>query len=298
MKLTGVYVATVSPFTASGDLDLSAFQRHLQFLIDSGVHGLVPCGTTGESPTLSLTERAQLISTSVEMARGRGIEVIAGCGGNDTSAVLARILEAESLGCDATLVVTPYYNRPTQAGVLAHYLHLADRCNKPIILYHVPGRTCVPIALETVSTLFKHPRIAGIKEASGQYAYWLGLAAVARETGKVLLAGDDDGYAFVEALGGQGIISATANSIPRAFVALHELMNHGKWEQAFELQVRLAPYIKACFAETNPAPLKYALHRMGRMENTLRLPLVPVSEVTEALLNREYQRLESGGDLP
>lgn len=297
MKLQGVYVATLTPFAKDGSVDLTAFKRHVQFLIENGVHGLVPCGTTGESPTLSLQERIALTEICLEEAEGKGVEVIVGCGGNHTALVLERILEAERVGCHGTLVVTPYYNRPTQSGLLAHYLHLADRCKKPIVLYHVPGRTAVPIALETVKALFEHPRIAAIKEASGQYGYWLGLAAIARASGKILMAGDDDGYAIIQALGGKGIISATANAIPATFVALHRLMTDGKWEEAFALQVRMVPYIKACFSETSPAPLKYALHRMGRMENTLRLPLVPVNEATQGLMDREYQTLIEGNRL-
>lgn len=296
MKLEGVFVATATPFDAKGDLNFAVYERHVDFLIEGGVQGLVPCGTTGESPTLSQEERGRLISICVEKARPRGVAVLAGCGGNSTVSVAKSIAEAEALGVDGTMVVTPYYNKPTPAGLLAHYRHLADRCQTPMVLYHVPGRTNVFLSLETVAQLFEHPRIAGIKEASGQYSYWLGLAQIARETGRAVLAGDDDAFAIQLALGGKGLISTCANVLPRDFVSLWEDARAGRWEDAFRKQLRLAPLVKAFFAETNPGPLKYALSRVRDFENTLRLPLVPISDATAQGWEKQWRRYTEGTD--
>ncbi len=287
MKLEGVLVATTSPFR-DGKLDLPALKAHLSYLSDSGVQGFVPCGTTGESPTLSREERRQLIEASLAEARPKGLSVVAGCGGNSTASVLELLKEAEEMGVDGTLVVTPYYNKPTPAGLLAHYETLADQAQKPLILYHVPGRTGVSMPLATVARLFAHPRIGGMKEASGQYSYWLGLAALAKESGKTIFAGDDDAYAAIQALGGRGIISACANAVPAAFVRLRDLMGKGDWEAAFDLQVRLSPLVRAFFSETSPGPLKFALKHFRGESGELRLPLVPVGDATQALVLREW----------
>jgi 4-hydroxy-tetrahydrodipicolinate synthase len=292
MILEGVYVAVVTPFQKDGSLDTSAFRSHVQWLVDSGVQGLVPCGTTGESPTLSHDERTTLIQICLEIAAPKGVGVVAGCGSNSTASTSAAIAQAESLGCHGTLIVTPYYNKPTPAGVIAHYTHLADRATKPIILYHVPGRTSVPIPLESVAQLFQHPRIGGMKEASGNYGYWLGLAQIAKDTGKTIFAGDDDAFAVIQAYGGRGLISASANAVPAAFVKMDSLMRAGKWAEAFDLQLALAPLIKAFFAETNPAPVKFALHHFRQMSGELRLPLVPVGSATEQLIVREWEKFE------
>lgn len=292
MKLKGVYVALATPFTDQG-IDYDVFERHIDTLLAAGVHGLVPCGTTGESPVLSREERRRLISLCVEKARGKSVQVIAGAGSYSTQAALELIAEAEELGSDGTLVVTPYYNKPTAAGVVAHYEALAERARKPIVLYHVPGRTQVSLPLDAVQRLFAHPRIAGIKEASGNYSYWLGLAQIARDTGKTVLAGDDDAVAVIQAFGGQGVISASANAVPHAYVKLHQWMESGEWKKAFDLQLQLAPLVRALFQETNPAPVKYLLHRHAGWANTLRLPLVPVSETCASALDAAWERFHS-----
>ena len=291
----GVFVASVTPFDDEGRIDLVAAKAHAEWLVACGVQGIVPCGTTGEGPTLSDKERAQMIEAALSAAQGKSVHVMAGCGSNDTQTSKKWIAEAEALGCDSTMLVTPYYNKPTQAGILAHYLHLADSATKPVVLYHVPGRTNVHLALETIAKLFEHPRIAGIKEASGQYSFWLGLAALAREQGKILYAGDDDAYAVIQALGGRGIISACANVVPEPFVQMHAWMKAGEWEKAFALQMRLAPLVRAFFCETSPSPIKYALHRYRRMRNHVRLPLVRLSTAGERAVIREWERFQEQG---
>jgi len=292
MLFKGVFVATVSPFEVrSGEVDFNAYETHLKTLSDSGVHGFVPCGTTGEGPCLSDIERKKLISISVEIARNRGLRVIAGCGSNSTSAALKMILEAKAQGADGALVVTPYYNKPTQEGLIAHYEFLAEKSPLPIILYHVPGRTNVTFQLSTLKRLFQHPNIVGIKEASGNHGFWMGMTESFDWKKKVVLAGDDDAFALIQQLGGQGIISATANVAPKEFVKIFEQSEAGNSALAFELQKRLLPLVQAMFAETNPSPVKEALKLLGRMENTVRLPLVPVSAKTKELIEQSLKSL-------
>lgn len=281
MRYEGVYVASVTPFTKNADLDEQALAGHFEFLLQSGVDGLVPCGTTGEGPTLSKEERKKIIELSAKAAKNYSKKVIAGCGSNDTKASLKNIEEAATAGADAALVVTPYYNKPTQAGLIAHYQFLAERSPLPIVLYNVPGRTNVNIQVETAVEIFKHPKIVGIKEASGNHSQWVSLANKVNLKEKSLMAGDDDAFATIYALGGIGIISATANVVPKLFVKLFSLLKGGKPGEAFTLQAKLMPLIQSMFMETNPSPAKYAMASMKCMENSVRLPLVPVTRKTE-----------------
>lgn len=292
MRFEGVFVATTTPFTNDGALDTDALKEHLLFLAEAGVHGLVPCGTTGEAGVLSRKEREEVFALTLEVAKTKGLKVIAGCGGNATAAVLELVKEAKTLGCDAALVVTPYYNKPTQRGLIAHFEHIANESDFPIVLYNVPGRTSVNLSPETALALFKHPKIVGIKEASGQYGQWLSLASTMEVNQKALLAGDDDAFAVILALGGSGIISASANVAPKAFVQLYQYAKDGKWEEAFLLQKKLLPLVKAMFAETSPAPAKAALELLGRGTSQLRLPLVPVTPPTLLQIKAALHGLE------
>jgi len=292
MRFEGVFVANVTPFDSKGNVLTEGLENHLSFLADRGVQGFVPCGTTGEAATLNLEEWRNVIATTKKFAAARGLKTIAGCGGNCTWMVLERLREAKELGCDAALVVTPYYNKPTSAGVIAHYEHLADQGTLPIILYNVPSRTNVSLSADTVARLFAHPNIVGLKEASGQYSHWLDLASRLDLSTKALLAGDDDAFVTMRALGGSGIISASANLVPEHFVRLHAFTSAGQWQEAFHLQKRLHPLIRSMFAETNPAPVKYALSRLGLVDDRLRLPLVPVGTETRALVDRSLRELE------
>jgi 4-hydroxy-tetrahydrodipicolinate synthase len=292
MNFQGVWVATTTFFNQAGAVDLGSFEKHCSWLLDSGVEGLVPCGTTGEGPTLYAEERKLLIQTAVRLASNKKKEVIAGCGGNNTDSVLKLILEAKDLGAHAALVVTPYYNRPTQEGLVAHYQYLADKSPIPLVLYNVPSRTGVNLLPETVSRLWQHPNIKGLKEATGLHSQWLSLFASPLPEGKSILAGDDDAFATLFSLGANGIISASANIIPAQFVQLDSLLRSGKFQEAFILQKKLYPLIKTLFAETNPAPLKFALEKMGRGLNRLRLPLVPVQKETQEKIYQQLVSLE------
>jgi 4-hydroxy-tetrahydrodipicolinate synthase len=292
MSFRGVFVATVTPFLEkNGEVDFHSYRTHVKRLIHSGVHGFVPCGTTGEGPCLSDSERRKLIEISCEEATPKNLKVIAGCGSNSTSNAFKMILEAKEVGADAALVVTPYYNKPTQEGLLAHYEFLADRSPIPLVLYHVPGRTQVSFQVPTLQRLFKHKNIIGMKEASGQFSFWSALSQAVDWTAKAIFAGDDDAFALIQQMGGQGIISATANVAPEAFVTLFHLTESGQWKEAFDLQKKWVPLIQAMFAETNPSPVKEALKAMGRMENTVRLPLVPVLSKTKEQIHHALREL-------
>lgn len=291
MNWKGVYPANLTFFTESGEVCFSSIERHMRSLVSAGVHGFVPCGTTGESATLSPSERTKVIQLAVKIAREHSLKVIAGCGGNNTAAVKLLLDEAAELGADAALVVTPYYNKPTQSGLLAHYRALADHSRIPIFLYNVPGRTSVALAVDTVAQLFQHPNIVGIKEASGQYSNWLAMAHQLDLKNKTLFAGDDDAFAPIQILGGTGIISASANVAPKQFVQMFSLMEQGHWKEAFTLQAKLLPLIKSMFQETSPAPAKEAMNLIDGYPKHLRLPLVPVGNVTAEAVKSALQGL-------
>ncbi|NBX75280.1 MAG: 4-hydroxy-tetrahydrodipicolinate synthase [Proteobacteria bacterium] len=292
MNLRGVWVATATFFNQAGALDLNSFEKHCSWLFESGVEGVVPCGTTGEGPTLSPEDRRFLIETAVKVASRKSKQVIAGCGGNNTDSVQKLILEAKDFGAHAALVVTPYYNRPTQEGLVAHYQTLADKSPIPLVLYNVPSRTGVNLLPETVSQLWQHPNIIGLKEATGLHSQWLSLFSSPLPQGKSVLAGDDDAFATLFSLGASGIISASANVVPQHFVQLDSLLRAGNFPEAFALQKKLFPLIKTLFAETNPAPIKFALEKMGRGLNRLRLPLVPVKKETQETICKQLSNLE------
>lgn len=292
MRVEGVYVATLTPFSSTGEVDWEKYRELLEWQVACGVQGFVPCGTTGENPTVTPMEWRQLVSVTIEVARAAKLKVIAGCGSNSTQSSLEMVLEAQKLGADAALVVTPYYNKPTQRGLIAHYEFLAKNSRLPLILYNVPGRTNVNLTAETVTALFRHPQIIGIKEASGHHAQWMQIARNVDLREKFLLAGDDDAFATILSLGGSGIISASANAAPEQFVKIYELFKQGEWEAALREQKRVLPLVSSLFLETSPAPLKHALHVMKKFPPHLRLPLVPVTEETALRIETALKDLE------
>ncbi|MBI4404678.1 MAG: 4-hydroxy-tetrahydrodipicolinate synthase [Deltaproteobacteria bacterium] len=292
MKIEGVIVATVTPFLPSGEVDLSAYEAHLRQLAAAKVHGFAPCATTGEAPTLRKTEWMDIVKATKRVASQHHLLVIPGCGGNDTAAALEMLDEANVLGCDAGLLVTPYYNKPTPRGVSAHYQYLAEHSKIPLVLYNNPSRTAVSMSAELIGQCFQHSNIVGVKDASGLYSQWLALSAVADLKTKALLAGDDDAFVYTLLSGGLGIISASANVAPQLFVSLYQQARAGQWQEAYAWQKKLLPLTRALFSETSPAPLKYALHVLGRMENRLRLPLVPITAETERKVSDALHALE------
>ena len=277
----GSAAALPTPMRGDG-IDFEAFERLIDRQIDAGAAALVICGTTGEPASLSAREREWLIECALRRAAGR-VPVIVGAGSNDTRAAMALVREACAAGADGALCVTPYYNKTTQSGLIAHFTALADAADLPLILYNVPSRTGINLLPETAARLARHPNICGVKEASGDIAQ---VAALARLCGDSLAiyAGNDDMTLPVLALGGQGVISVAANVCPARVAELCARFFEGDVAAARAIQLRLLPLIEALFREVNPIPVKAALSLMGLCREETRLPLVPASpETREAL---------------
>ncbi|HWE98566.1 MAG TPA: 4-hydroxy-tetrahydrodipicolinate synthase [Caulobacteraceae bacterium] len=285
----GVFTALVTPFR-DGQFDENAFARIVERQIAAGVHGLVPVGTTGETSTLSHKEHRRVVSVCVEVAAGRR-PVIAGAGSNSTEEAAEFVRHAAEAGADAALVVTPYYNRPSQEGLYLHYATLAARAELPIFVYNVPGRTGVDISEDTLARLAELPNIAGIKDATGD----LGRASQQRRRlgpDWVLLSGDDPSALGYMAHGGHGCISVTSNVAPAACAAMFEASIRGDWRAALDLQDRLIRLHKALFLDASPSPAKYALSRLGLCAEESRLPIAPCAERHRAEIDAAME--ESG----
>lgn len=275
---SGSIPALITPFT-TGSVDEGAFRQLVDWQITEGSAALVPCGTTGEAPTLSNDEQHRLFAVTVEAAAGR-VPVIAGCGSNDTQTALWHMQEAKALGADAALMVAPYYNRPSQAGLLAHFSYLAEKVDLPIVLYNVPGRTVTDIKPETVAELARRfpERIIGIKDASGDMTR-LTAHRLALGEGFVQLCGNDDMALQYNAGGGAGCISVTANVAPRLCAEFQAASRAGDVAKAHQLNERLFPLHQALFTDASPGPVKYALSRVcDWLNDEVRLPLVPCSD--------------------
>lgn len=274
-RFIGCGTALVTPFTADGKLDELTFRRLVKRQIDRGITFLVPCGTTGESPTLSHAEKLRVVQITIEESAGR-VPVVAGAGGYDTAEVIGLAQEYVGLGADAILSVTPYYNKPSQAGLIAHYHAVADAVKLPIILYSVQPRTNVNIEVPTILELAKIPNIIGVKEASGNIGQ---IASIIHRAPKdfLVLSGDDAITLPLIALGGHGIISVASNEIPGEMTRLARSAYEGDWTTARELHNRYLPLMEINFCEPNPQPVKAAMEMMGLLEAHVRLPLIPVS---------------------
>lgn len=274
---SGSIPALVTPFV-DGSIDVAAFRRLIDWQIEEGSSALVPCGTTGEAPTLSNDEQHRLFAITVEQAAGR-VPVIAGCGSNDTQTALWHMREAKALGVDAALMVAPYYNRPSQAGLLAHFSYLAEKVDLPIVLYNVPGRTVTDIKPETVIELARRfpGRIVGIKDASGDMTR-LTAHRMALGEGFAQICGNDDMALHYNAGGGTGCISVTANVAPRLCAEFQAASLSGDMARAHEINQRLFPLHQALFTDASPGPIKYALAKvLGWIGEEVRLPLVACS---------------------
>jgi 4-hydroxy-tetrahydrodipicolinate synthase len=288
-KFKGSLTALVTPFS-NGVIDEKAFVALIERQIAGGTAGLCPAGTTGESATLSHEEHRRLISLAVEAACGR-VPVVAGAGSNSTAEAIELARFAEKAGADALLCVTGYYNKPTQAGLLAHFTAVHDATGLPIILYNVPGRTVANLSVETIAVLSKLPRIVGLKDATGD------LARVAQQrlaSGKdfILLSGEDITAVGFNAMGGVGCISVASNIAPDLCAQMQAATLAGDYATAISLQDRLAPLSDVLFAETNPGPAKYALSLMRLCRADVRLPLVEPGEPTRARIRSVLERLE------
>jgi 4-hydroxy-tetrahydrodipicolinate synthase len=276
-RLRGSITALVTPFK-DGALDEGALRAHVEWQIENGSHGLVPVGTTGESPTLSHDEHKRVVAICVEEARGR-VPVIAGAGSNNTAEAIDFARHAEQAGADALLVVTPYYNKPTQEGLFQHFKAINDAVGLPILIYNIPGRSVIDMSVDTMRRLYELPNIAGVKDATANVAR-VSLQRQAMGEEFVQLSGEDATALGFMAHGGHGCISVTSNIAPRLCAEFQEACIAGNYRDALVLQDRLMPLHGAIFIETNPSPAKFALSALGRMSEEVRLPMVPVSEVT------------------
>ncbi len=290
----GSIPALVTPMSDDGTIDLEGWERLLDFHLAVGTDGVVVGGTTGESPCLSEAELVTLLRQAKRQLAGR-IPVIAGSGVNCTRRSVELSRAAESAGADALLVVTPYYNKPTQEGLYRHFTAIADAVGVPLILYNVPGRTACDMQPETVARLARHPRIVAIKEATGDLARGEAISSLCGPD-FVLLSGDDPTAAALIRIGAVGVISVTANVAARA---MHELCMaglEGRHDEAAELNRKLMPLHRALFLESNPIPVKWAVHRLGLIGEGIRLPLTPLSGPHKAPL--ESAMREAGVELP
>lgn len=279
--LEGVLTALVTPFDAHGGLDLAAFRALCERQLAAGVHGLVPCGTTGETPTLEPGEWAALVSVAVEVAGGR-VPVVAGVGTNSTRSTVARVSAARELGADAGLLVLPYYNKPNPAGHRAH-LDAALAVGLPLVPYHVPGRTGQRLPVAQLAELCRRPGVVGVKEATGDLAYGSDLVALLEGSCPVL-SGDDFTMLPLYAVGGAGVISVASNVDPAGTLAVWALHREGRVAAAAAAHHRLMPLVRWLFADTNPAPAKAALASLGLCRADTRLPLAPASPPPPGLL--------------
>ena len=267
--------ALVTPFR-DGAFDEAAFRALVSWQIEQGTHGLVPTGTTGESPTLSHDEHDRVVEACIREAAGR-VPVVAGAGSNSTVEAVARARHAEGAGADAVLIVTPYYNKPTQDGLYAHFKAVNDAVGIPIIIYNIPGRSVVDMSVETMARLFELPNIAGLKDATARLDR-VSLQRQALGESFVQLSGEDATALGFNAHGGVGCISVVSNVAPRLCADLQEATLSGDYAKALAVQDRLLPLHTSLFHESNPVPVKYALERLGRISAEVRLPLVPATE--------------------
>jgi 4-hydroxy-tetrahydrodipicolinate synthase len=281
-RLQGCGTALVTPFTASGAVDYAALESLVAWQIVEGIDFLVPCGSTGEAQTLDETERARVVETVVRVA-ARRVPVMAGATSNDTARAVSETKRMCELGADWILSATPYYNKPTQEGLYRHFMAVLDTSTRPVCLYNVPGRTAVNLKPDTALRLARHPNCLAIKEASGDLRQAVDLIR-GRPEGFAVLSGEDWLALGIIASGGDGLISVVSNEVPAAATMLVHLALSGELVNAQACLHRLLPLIDANFVETNPAPVKAALELMGKIKNSLRLPLVPVTDATRETL--------------
>jgi 4-hydroxy-tetrahydrodipicolinate synthase len=273
-RFRGTFTALVTPFTSGDAIDYEAFDRLLHQQLAGGVQGVVLLGTTGESPTVTDTERDELLRFTMKRAKGRML-VVVGTGSNSTSLSIAHSRHAADLGADALLLVNPYYNKPTQTGLLAHFRAIADAVSVPIVLYNIAGRTGVNLATETLVQLAEHPRIIGVKEASGDIPQMMNVLDRTPED-FLVLSGDDMLTFPLLALGGDGVVSVLSNLLPTEVSSMVTAAASGDWEKGRRLHFRLLPMLHACLIETNPIPIKTALALRGIVREQFRLPLCPM----------------------
>ncbi len=289
MNITGCYTAIVTPFKKNLEVDYDGLRENIRFQIDNGIDGVVPCGTTGEAATLSMEEHEKVIDTVVDEANGK-IKVIAGTGSNNTAEAIELTKHAKDAGADACLLITPYYNKPTQEGIYQHYKKIAETIDIPLIPYNIKSRTGVNIDADTTIRLSRINGIIGVKEASGDLDQISGIInklKLRNAQNFILLSGDDGWTLPIIALGGKGVISVVSNIMPKEVKTLTDCCLSGNFECAREIHYKLLNLTKTMFIETNPAPVKYAMNvlkenkKIGMNAGNLRLPLVEVSDASK-----------------
>ncbi|MDX1975543.1 MAG: 4-hydroxy-tetrahydrodipicolinate synthase [Rickettsiales bacterium] len=284
----GVYTALLTPFSA-GKLDEKAFQAFVEWQITEGVHGLVPCGTTGESPTLSHGEHNRVVDLCLEVAKGR-VPVMAGTGSNSTDEAIQLTLHAQKAGAQGALVVSPYYNKPTQEGLYQHFKAIHDATHIPIVIYNIPARSVVNITDDTLARLSELPRIVGVKDATGDLARVYTLRQKMKKPLELLSGEDMTAIAF-NASGGQGCISVSSNIMPKACAEVQNLCLKGDYAAALQLHDQLVDLHNVMFCETSPSPVKYAASLMGKCKPDVRLPLVETSENSKKHITEVLKKL-------
>ena len=281
----GAYTALVTPFR-NGQVDADRFRANIEFQIEGGIDGIVPVGTTGDSPTLSHDEHNRVVDLAVKFAAGR-VPVIAGTGSNSTDEAISMTRHAAEAGANASLQVNPYYNKPTQEGLYRHFMAIAEAVDLPIILYNIPGRCGVTMSPQTVARLAAHPTIVAIKEATGSLDIASEIASLCDIT---ILSGDDSLTLPLMSIGGKGVISVLSNIIPGRVRQITQLVLDGRWDEARALHVELFPRFKGMFVETNPIPIKTAMKMMGMDSGELRLPMCPMQADNERRLHDLLER--------
>lgn len=284
----GAMPALITPFTKDDRIDREGLQRNIAFVEEGGVSGIVPCGTTGESATLSAVEHEEVIDIAIECAK---VPVIAGTGSNNTGEALQFTKHAADAGVDGVLLISPYYNKPNSAGLLAHFKKIAEAVDIPMILYNVPSRTGQDMPVDVITKLAKVENIVGIKEASGNAAKVSQILEHTIDDDFVILSGEDGLTLPIISMGGRGVISVAANIVPDKMSGMVNAALKGDYETARKIHFEIAPLIRALFLETNPIPVKKAAELVGLASGHLRLPLAPISDANEAKLVNELRKL-------
>jgi len=282
----GVLPAIITPFkrNSATDLDIQGLERNIRYLLSCGIHGIVPCGSTGESATLSFKEHEKVVGVTIDIVNGK-IPVLAGTGSNNTAEAVILTKAAKDTGADGVLVISPYYNKPNRAGLIKHYTKLAD-LDIPLVIYNVPGRTGQNLEPDLIAELAKHPNIVGIKEASGNVGQVSRIIELTQDEDFAVISGDDNLTLPIMALGGTGVISVAANVDPRRMVAMCEAAEKGDWKKALALHYALSPLFRSMFIDTNPIPVKKAVELVGMAGGPVRLPLADLDEKKTAELKK------------
>jgi 4-hydroxy-tetrahydrodipicolinate synthase len=288
----GVFPALITPFQRNHgkNLDLDGLRSNIAHLVAAGVHGVVPCGSTGESATLSFAEHEQVVEVTMDEAGGK-VPVLAGTGSNNTSEALRFTRAAKDVGADGVLVISPYYNKPNRSGLIKHYTAIAD-LDIPVVVYNVPGRTGQNITPDIIAELAKHPNIVGVKEASGDLGQISTIIELTRDEDFAVISGDDNLTLPILSLGGKGVISVAANIYPRPLIEMYEAAQKGDYKTAREIHFKYSPLFRAMFYESNPIPVKKAAEILGMAAGPLRLPLDEASEQTTERLKEVLSRYD------